>query len=587
MSTEYQKLQSQITWLKNKFACYLTNGCGCTGDSSTDQDNVFKLITTQTVNLTAAEVVNEEQIIINSINEDEQFSLNETNNAVFKVPVIVSSANTVAIYHRYYKLIDAGKGTYGTGSGNTLVAGNLQLERTTEPLTINSTFLLPAQVKSFYSASFASPSVAMNANPVTYTIDITTRDYYFLIYDATRGLETDYKLYRWIGGSGNYGNVSGGGTATVPSDFLLVDTSILETNNDKLTERTININAVINGEGVANDDIAKAVLRSIKGPVYVGPFEIIKFGAIRRTVRTRTDTTIDVTLIYEKYHFKTGDSVVYTGVTKDDFDIEYAVAATSELPTGRTTEPQIIPILNTDLNIPEDALNNNVSPVVIDDATYKTYFVVYNPDGSINDFKIYEFTGADGTYGDGQPDTAVGGDFSLVAQKDVTENIAITRTSQLENDGSSGTSRYVEESDIEVGDGDPPFLREKTVDVNAAQLKTAFSSPVELIATPGAGLGVEIISCAVKFNWGSVAFDANDLEVACSTAIAGDAQFRFDPTFMSNTADAFARMQLKINTAAIQVIENDSVVLRTIADSVATGDSTIRVFIIYRIIQLT
>ena len=68
MSTEYQKLQSQITWLKNKFACYLTNGCGCTGDSSTDQDNVFKLITTQTVNLTAAEVVNEEQIIINSIN---------------------------------------------------------------------------------------------------------------------------------------------------------------------------------------------------------------------------------------------------------------------------------------------------------------------------------------------------------------------------------------------------------------------------------------------------------------------------------------------------------------------------------------
>ena len=433
---------------------------------------------------------------------------------------------------------------------------------------------------------YATPDTAINAGATIYTIDTSVRDYYFWMYDATRGLETPYVIYRWVGGSGNYGNTGGGGTAALPSDFIVVDTKILEQNNDKITEKVTNINSVIGGEGVSNDNIAKAVIRSLKGSIYVPPFTIQKFGVIRRTTRTRTDTTVDVTLTYEKYHWKNGDTIVDGTATVSDFDIEYATPVTAELPTGRTNPPQVIPVLNPDINAPEDALNNNATPVVTDDTNYKTYFVVFNPSGAENDFTIFEFTGADSTYGDGQIGTAVGGDFSPVTVKDVTENIAITKTSQLINDGQNGTSRYVEEPDIPSSDI-TPFLRETTISLTAGQIKTLASAPVVAIAAPGVGLGIEVISCSTSLTWGSVAFDANDFEIACSTAVSGDAQFRHDTNFISATADVFARMQLKIDSAAVQVIENDDVVLRMPADSVATGDSTVKAYIIYRIIDLT
>ena len=68
---------------------------------------------------------------------------------------------------------------------------------------------------------------------------------------------------------------------------------------------------------------------------------------------------------------------------------------------------------------------------------------MYSPEKNDNIFKVYEFTGADNTYGDGQAGTAVFGDFTEVVQFTEEEKTeAITKTSQLQNDG-DGTSPYL------------------------------------------------------------------------------------------------------------------------------------------------
>lgn len=586
MATELDKLRQQINYLYKRVKCLEKNQCECSGDSgssSSEQDNVFKIQTTSSVEVTdAVPAISDILPAINAVTT----VVDETNNMFFKVPLDVVVGNETKLYNNIYKLIGLGKGTYGVG-GASILPENLCLDFSAGSITLPSNTLLPAKIFEFESANWETPDAAVDAQVGPFVID-TTRPYYFKIFQPIVDdvADRNYKLYLFIGSPGTYGS---GETDSVPGDFQLIDTEVLEigTRDLSVRTRTINVGAVINGSGVVDDNIAKAVNRSFRGQIHIGPLEIPKFGVIKQEIRTRAlDGTKETTLIFEKYDWASGVATIASDSEVTDFDIEYSKAITENIITGRTGDPFVHVILNDDLDAPEDGLNNSADTFTTS-SSEKTYFVVYKPDSTDNQFKVYEFTGADDTYGQGEPATAVNGDFSPVTIKEPTEQTTVTKTSQLFNDGSDGNSRYVEEADIDTGTGDPPFLRELKVSLTAGEIKTLNSSQIEIIAAPGAGLGIEIISCSTQLNWGSVAFDANDFEIACSTAGAGAAQFRHDPGFLSATADAFARMQLKFDSDAIQVVENDSVVLRTPADSVATGDSTIDVFVIYRIIDLT
>jgi hypothetical protein len=132
-----------------------------------------------------------------------------------------------------------------------------------------------------------------------------------------------------------------------------------------------------------------------------------------------------------------------------------------------------------------------------------------------------------------------------------------------------------------------PTLRFVKVSLSAAQARTLFSVPIQAVAAPGVGKAIEVFTAAARLTYGTVAFDSgDDFDVACSSAGTSDSQYRLDPNFLAATTNKFQILQRKVSNNSPQIVENDPLVIRTsVADS-TVGDSTIDVYITYRIIDL-
>ena len=117
----------------------------------------------------------------------------------------------------------------------------------------------------------------------------------------------------------------------------------------------------------------------------------------------------------------------------------------------------------------------------------------------------------------------------------------------------------------------------KTVKVTltAAQLKTSNTVPVVIVPAPGVGKHIIPLYASGKTNWNSVAFDAQDLYLLMSAYVFTDNNFLLGAT--SDTRVSFGPI------ADFNFVENTAITLNTLADSVATGDSTIDIYVTYSI----
>lgn len=126
------------------------------------------------------------------------------------------------------------------------------------------------------------------------------------------------------------------------------------------------------------------------------------------------------------------------------------------------------------------------------------------------------------------------------------------------------------------------FIQTVKVTVNAAALKTLASSPVTLISAPGAGYRLDILAASAKLNWGSVAFDANNIFIHFGGSSIGT----IGTGFISATANDEAKFLPNTTLSQYnQVAENAALILEG-SDSVATGDSTMDIYITYTTIEL-
>ena len=123
-----------------------------------------------------------------------------------------------------------------------------------------------------------------------------------------------------------------------------------------------------------------------------------------------------------------------------------------------------------------------------------------------------------------------------------------------------------------------------TYSLNVGEIKTLNSFPITIVAAPAAGLAIEVISGTAKLTWGSVAFDNGDLDLLTDTAATYQAASA--GTFLNATADADTRFSMIPNSTGTQVLSAKALTLWSTADSSATGDSTIKVYITYRLITL-
>ena len=98
--TDYQRLQAQITYLKQKYACLLNSTCTECDDTTPPtemaQDNVFMVVNTSQVPSTDS--VPNVNTVVAQINADPAFEVGEYNNVFFKVPFRVTAKNNIDFY---------------------------------------------------------------------------------------------------------------------------------------------------------------------------------------------------------------------------------------------------------------------------------------------------------------------------------------------------------------------------------------------------------------------------------------------------------------------------------------------------------
>ena len=129
------------------------------------------------------------------------------------------------------------------------------------------------------------------------------------------------------------------------------------------------------------------------------------------------------------------------------------------------------------------------------------------------------------------------------------------------------------------------FILSTKVSLSAAQIKTISTVPISVIAAPGAGKVIEIVSAFLSFNYGTVTFDAAaDFEVSLYTDTAGARQFSTANNILNKTSSTIQTFDKDASTSS-QLVDNKAIFIDGGDDS-TVGDSTIDLYINYRIITL-
>jgi hypothetical protein len=129
------------------------------------------------------------------------------------------------------------------------------------------------------------------------------------------------------------------------------------------------------------------------------------------------------------------------------------------------------------------------------------------------------------------------------------------------------------------------LILHKKVTLTAAQIKTISSVPVSVISAPGAGKVIEIVSAFLRFNYGTVTFDASfSFEVSLYADTAGGRQYTTANNILNRTSSTIQTFD-KNTSVADQLISNKAIYIDGGDDS-TVGDSTIDLYINYRIITL-
>ncbi len=132
-------------------------------------------------------------------------------------------------------------------------------------------------------------------------------------------------------------------------------------------------------------------------------------------------------------------------------------------------------------------------------------------------------------------------------------------------------------------------MKSLTVELTAAQVKALNATPVTLVAAPGAGKALILIGAALWLDFNTVAYDGiasgEDLTIKYSDG-NGAALATVETTgFLDATADAF-RYVYPTTTAAIAPVANAPLVLHMLAGEIATGNSPLKLLLLYRELSL-
>ena len=121
------------------------------------------------------------------------------------------------------------------------------------------------------------------------------------------------------------------------------------------------------------------------------------------------------------------------------------------------------------------------------------------------------------------------------------------------------------------------------VSLTAAEIKTLGTTPISLIPAQGAGTIIQLLEHpTISLNYGTVSFDNNPLLFNFSAASVNLFQ---SLTFINQTSDRITLAERVLSSGSSSIIENAPLLIGG-TDSVATGDSTIDIYLTYQVITL-
>lgn len=136
----------------------------------------------------------------------------------------------------------------------------------------------------------------------------------------------------------------------------------------------------------------------------------------------------------------------------------------------------------------------------------------------------------------------------------------------------------------DVGGALPPA----EVTLSSANILALHTTPITLVAAPGAGMVIEPISIRLRLNYNSVQYSLGNNLLVKYTNAAGEqitTTSALTSSFVNSPASAQFRSTFSLQgTAAAALIENQPLTL-SVVDAFTTGNSTLTVVVIYQIID--
>ncbi len=167
--------------------------------------------------------------------------------------------------------------------------------------------------------------------------------------------------------------------------------------------------------------------------------------------------------------------------------------------------------------------------------------------------------------------------------------------SLVDNFGSSGTNGQVLASTGALVEWASPLAgtdgaREAAMTVDFNELGNLATTPKQLIASPGPGKILELLSVAFKYTFNTTVYDFTSYLVVCADGFVGNTdaiQAVFKEAFINGASDVLQGGQNATNAGfgAQLLVENTALILGTPGIDPTQGDGDLRINIRYRILN--
>lgn len=150
--------------------------------------------------------------------------------------------------------------------------------------------------------------------------------------------------------------------------------------------------------------------------------------------------------------------------------------------------------------------------------------------------------------------------------------------------GQNGTEYQLPFSSIKAMFGN---VQAASLSIPTASVLTLNATPLDIVAAPGAGYAIEVISATYGATYNSVAY-ATNTQLQLITSGATIAQFLLGSalTFTASGKWKLYQYSSAFGPTSTQVIENAALQVKVATGNPTAGNSDIKVYVLYRIITV-